>query len=398
MILAIYHYYHRSLEGFSREVWILTIVTLINRAGAMVIPFLSIYFATVEGFDLGQIGWLMTSYGFGSFAGAWFGGRLSDRIGYYKTMVISLLSSGVVLLVLSQVHGYNALLLGVFIFTFTNDLFRPASYVALNAYSRPQNRTRAISLVRLAINLGFSIGPAVGGLLIAFYGYAPLFYVDGGTCLIAGLIVLLLLSPKQVKPRSTTDQVEEEYQPDYRYWLFLVALFAFSFLFIQYFSVLPVFYKTVRHLAEDEVGYLMAMNGILIFLFEMPLIYALENSKSIFKIMAVASALLGVSFLILNFSALGVILVIGMAIGTLAEMLCFPFANAFALKVGKSNEKGKYMAIFQMSFSLAHVIGHNAGMHLTEAIGYDGVFYTFTLLALISGGIFLWLHGMFSNL
>jgi MFS family permease len=44
------------------------------------------------------------------------------------------------------------------------DMFRPAMFVSLATYAKPENRTRALTLVRLAVNLGFAAGPALGGL------------------------------------------------------------------------------------------------------------------------------------------------------------------------------------------------------------------------------------------
>jgi predicted MFS family arabinose efflux permease len=46
------------------------------------------------------------------------------------------------------------------------DMFRPAMFVSLATYAKPENRTRALTLVRLAVNLGFAAGPALGGLII----------------------------------------------------------------------------------------------------------------------------------------------------------------------------------------------------------------------------------------
>jgi len=83
--------------------------------------------------------------------------------------------------------------------TMVSDAFRPAAYVAAGSYSSEKNYTRAITLIRLAINLGFSLGPAAGGFLIATAGYDALFWIDGGTCILAGIAILLILKPKPVE-------------------------------------------------------------------------------------------------------------------------------------------------------------------------------------------------------
>ena len=86
--------YINNYKGFSKEIWILTIVTFINRAGTMVLPFLSKYLREDLAFTLPQVGWIMVSFGMGSMAGSWLGGKLSDKIGFYKIMVFSLAATG----------------------------------------------------------------------------------------------------------------------------------------------------------------------------------------------------------------------------------------------------------------------------------------------------------------
>ena len=89
----IYLSYIESFKGLSKEVWWLALITLINRAGTMVIPFLSLYLTENLGFALDNVGTIMTCFGLGSLIGAWLGGKLTDIIGYYKVMLISLILS-----------------------------------------------------------------------------------------------------------------------------------------------------------------------------------------------------------------------------------------------------------------------------------------------------------------
>ena len=167
----------KPYKGFSQEVWLLALITFVNRAGAMVIPFLSLYLTKDLGFSLSQVGWIMSCFGFGSLLGVFLGGKLTDQIGYYKVMYSSLLLGGLVFIILQFFQSLIAVCIGFFILSLVADAFRPAIWVALSANSREENRTRSVTLIRLAINLGFSIGPALGGLIIAGIGYRGLFWV-----------------------------------------------------------------------------------------------------------------------------------------------------------------------------------------------------------------------------
>ena len=147
--------YLNTFKGLSREVWWLSLITLINRAGTMVIPFLSLYLTKHLGFSLGKVGWIMSAFGLGSVVGSWLGGKLTDKIGYYKVMVFSLISTGFLFVGLQYLQTFETILLGIFLVMLVADMFRPAMFVALSAYSKTENKTRSVTLIRLAINLGF---------------------------------------------------------------------------------------------------------------------------------------------------------------------------------------------------------------------------------------------------
>ncbi|MBG43435.1 MAG: MFS transporter [Aequorivita sp.] len=392
----IYSNYLANFRGLSREIWLLSLVTFINRAGAMVIPFLSLYLINVEGFDLPQVGWIMSCFGLGSLVGTYIGGRLTDSIGYYKVMLSSLFMGGVGFILLQYIETFYGFCIGIFLLTLMTDAGRPAIFVAADAYSKPGNITRGIALIRLAINLGFSIGPLVGGLIIAHINYTSLFWIDGLTCMLASLGVFILLKPK--KPKSTDEKtiIIKEGLPPYFNKYFLVFFFimiAYSLAFVQYFSVMPVYYEKVHFLSEDIIGWLLFINGATIVIFEMPLIAWLDRKK-ISKTMATFWGVffLGLSFLVLNLSDWSGVLVIAMLLMTLGEMIGFPFSNALALEMSPKGRKGSYMALYSMSFSFAHMIGHNGGMNLVNSFGYFNTWTIFSVFLLLVGGLTIWLY------
>lgn len=387
-------FYIDSFRGFSKEVWWLALATLVNRAGAMVLPFLSLYLTISLGFSFQQVGWIMSFYGLGSLVGAWLGGEITHKYGAYRTMIGSLVASGFCFVYLGFLSEFWGFCGGIFIAALVSDIFRPAVFVSLAAYAVPENRTRAVTLIRLAINLGFSMGPALGGLIIVMAGYHSLFWIDGITCALAGLLIFIGL-PERLATGNNVDKStvhnHKRILSDKKYMLFLFALFIFGMLFVQYFSAIPIYYKTVHLLTEDQVGWILSLNGLLIFLVEMPIIYALDTPKySKNKIIVFSSFLLGASYVVLFVTGWAGILVIGMILATFAEILCFPFTNSLAMARGGAGNEGRYMAYYSMTFSLAHIVGHNFGMQVSDSLGFNGLFIIMTALALISGAIFWW--------
>ncbi len=351
----------------------------------MVIPFLSLYLKDDLNFSMSDVGWIMSAFGLGSVAGSWLGGKLTDKIGYYKVMVRSLLSTGFLFIALQFLNSFASICIGIFLVMLVADTFRPAMFVALNAYSKPENKIRSLTLIRLAINLGFSAGPAIGGLIITGLSYSGLFWVDGITCIIATLVMIKVLHPKKAKILDTivNDNPDSAYN-DKAFLIFLVAMVLFGIVFLQYFSTITIYYKDVHTLTEFEIGLLLGGNGFLIFIFEMPLIKWLEGSKySKLSLMFFGAVLTGFSILVLNFSTWSGVLIIGMLLMTVGEMIAFPFSNSFAVDRAKKGNQGEYMALYSMSFSIAHIFGHNAGMQMTAHLGYDNTWYIVTGIAFV---------------
>lgn len=391
--------YLNTFRGLSKEVWWLALITLINRAGTMVIPFLSLYLTTDLNFSLDDVAWIMSAFGLGSLVGSWFGGQLTDKIGYYKVMFISLVLSGILFIGMQYLETFNAICIGIFILMAVADMFRPAMFVALNAYSKPENKTRSVTLIRLAINLGFSAGPAIGGLIITTMDYSSLFWIDGISCMIAGIVLLKVLHPKKSKTLDAEiNPNPESAYTDKSFIIFLWAMVIFGVIFLQFISTIPYFYKEDVGLSEFEIGLLMAMNGLLIFIFEMPLIKWLEN-KNYTKIglMVFGLVLTSISFLFLIANPWLGFIIISMILLTFGEMIVFPFSNSFALDRAKRGLKGEYMALYSIAFSISHIFAHNLGFHLIDAYGFHITWTIMAVSGLLGLGLLVYLKGQMNS-
>ena len=369
----LYFNYLDTFKGLSKEVWWLALITLINRAGTMVIPFLSLYLTESLSLELSDVGWIMSFFGLGSVVGSWLGGKLTDKFGYYKVMFLSLLGTGIAFVLMQYVTTFVGFCTGIFFLMLIADMFRPAMFVALSSYSKPENKTRSVTLIRLAINLGFSAGPAIGGLIVTSLGYGGLFWVDGITCLFASILLLQVLNPKKAK---VLDELKVENPvsaySDKAFWVFLIGMMLFGAVFLQYFSTMPLYYKDVHFLSELEIGLLLGLNGLVIFLLEMPLVKWLEDGKYTKSgLMLFGAVLTALSFIVLNLTSWVGILIVAMMLMTIGEMIAFPFSNAFAMQRAKKGNQGEYMALYSIAFSFAHIFSHNSGMQLVDNLGFD---------------------------
>ena len=381
----LYSNYLNTFKGLSKEVWWLAFITFINHSGTMVIPFLSLYLTESLNYTLENVGWIMSAFGVGSVLGSWIGGKLTDKYGFYPVMYLSLALTGILFIVLQFIEEFYAFCFAIFLVMLVADAFRPAMFVAMNTYSKAENKTRSVTLIRLAINLGFSAGPAIGGFIITSINYKGLFWMDGITCLLATLVLINVLHPK--KAQVIDEQRVENPQPirsDGLFWIFFVAMFIFGFIFLQYFSTMPLYYRDVHALTEFDIGLLLGMNGFLIFVLEMPLIKWLGDSKYSKELLITIGLLLtGLSYVVLLMTPWIGILIIGMLLMTLGEMIAFPFSNSFVIERSKRGKQGEYMAFYSISFSAAHIFGHNSGLQMVDNFGYHTTWMVISIISVI---------------
>jgi len=388
--------YFNNFRGFSREIWILTLITFINRAGTMVLPFLSKYLKEDLQFSYAQVGWIMVCFGCGSMIGSWLGGKLSDKIGFYRIMIFSLLTSGFTFFIMQYITSFLGLCIYMFFLMVIADMFRPAMFVSLNVYAKPENRTRALTLVRLAVNLGFAAGPALGGLIIMSIGYKGLFWVDGTTCILAILIFWI-----KVKERKTNVISKEEKQvlevdresvfKDKPFWIFLISCVISGVLFFQLFTTIPLYHKEQFNLTEFQTGLLLTMNGILIFFLEMPIVGYVERKKiDKVKMVTIGCLMMALSLFLLLINYWVGILVVMMVFMTFGEMFVFPFSNSFAMSRAPKGHEGRYMAIFTMSYSMAHILSAKVGMGIIDYWSYQANWGFMGALGVISFLLGIW--------
>ena len=383
--------YFNNFKGFPKEIWILATLTFINRAGTMVVPFLSKYMKEDLSFSYSQIGWVMVFFGVGSIIGTWLSGKFIAKVGFYKTMAISLFASTVLFVVIERLRTFEALCVGVLLLTSFADMFRPAMLLSLNTYTKKENRTRALSLVRSAINLGFLFGPAIGGLLIMNIGYKYLFYADAATCLLAVLIFITFIKeiklPFKTKENITGIRKRSKFEvfTDKSFVLHLIISMFSGILFFQIFTTLPLYHKEFFHLPEIYTGLLLALNGVIMLFFELPIVTFFESKKvSKLKIISLGIVLMILGYVFLAIFEVKFVLVLMIVFVTFGAMLTFPFANSFASTRSRIGLEAKYMTVFTMSYSFAHIFSAKMGMEIISVFGgIDGYRANWIAMALI---------------
>ena len=398
MITSTIQLYKNAYHGLSRRIWLLSFVMLINRSGTMVLAFMTLY-CTYLGYSIKQAGWVVAIYGMGSIIGALMGGKISDRFGFYYTQVSALFFGGILFMLLGQMKSIESIAICTFFLSMVNESFRPANATAIAHYSTTQNRTQSFSLVRLAINLGWGIGSALGGFL-ASINYHFLFWVDGFTNIAAAIMLLLILpvvslgQQKRVPVAGSILPVNKSAYQDKPFLFFWLFTLLFSICFFQLFTTVPLFFKENLKLNEFWIGIVMAGNGILIAIFEMIIVYKLEGRRPYLRLMFYGALIMAASFIILNISFLhGILLaVLFMLVITIAEIVAMPFMNTYYISRTTDQNRGQYAGMYTMAWSVAQVIGSSLGAYLAFQYGFNNLWLLVCLLSLTAAAGYYWLQ------
>jgi predicted MFS family arabinose efflux permease len=363
----------RGLGGLPREVWLLFATNLINRAGMMVLPFLVLYLTRELGFSLARAGSMLAVYGASAIVFGPIGGRLSDRIGALPVMRVSLISAGVVLLVFPLAKSFAAVAAMTVLWAGCAEMFRPASLAAITHVVAPDQRRQAFALNRLAINLGMSIGPALGGFL-ATVSFRAMFAVDAVTTLIAGAV--LALTPWRSFSGVNSEAANrrgEHIGPatilhDTLFLVFLGGVFLVGIVFFQHESALPLYLVQYLHLSPAFYGMLFTINTLLIVALEVPIVTATAHWPN------TRSLTIGCMLFAIGFGSLGVIaspggVIATVVIWTFGEMLLFPAMSAHMAEIAPENRRGAYMGAYSMSLSLSLTVGPWMGTQLLAVLG-----------------------------
>ncbi|MBL0273018.1 MAG: MFS transporter [Chitinophagaceae bacterium] len=396
MLTATAKTYRNAYSGLSKQTWLLSLIMLINRSGTMVVPFMTLYLTSPEmGYSIGEAGIVFGLFGAGAFCGAWLGGRITDKIGFYPVQLFTLTVGGILFMVLGQMKTYPLICTFTFLLSFVNEAFRPANSTAIAFYSKEGNRTRSYALNRLAINLGWAIGSALGGFL-ADINYELLFWVDGFTNIGAALLMWSVLKPVNYKSPAKTkidDPLIQSAYKDKTYLSFALITMLFACCFFQLFNNLPVYFNKELNFSKPFIGILMAANGVIIVLVEMVLIYKLEGKRRHMIYITLGVFMVGLSFLLLNIPGAPVAIAVSMIVlVTFGEILSMPFMNSYWIARTQPSNRGQYAALYTMAWSAAQTLGPMGGAQIAEHAGFNILWWTVGGLSIIASLSFWKLH------
>jgi MFS family permease len=353
-----------------------------------------LYLTNTLGISPGRAALSLTVYGVAALVTMPIAGWLSDLVGPVTVMKASLFLSGVILFLFPLAHHFAAILVITFFFAVLNESVRPPSLAIISDAVAPPQRKAAFALSRLAVNLGMSVGPAVGGLL-ALISFRWLFFVDGLTSILAGIVLTLAPWPKaETRPQTLRepewDEPEElgrEIEADgvellapshpaadlrafrnRRMLYFLAALIPVQLVFFQLTSGLPIFLVKYLRMPEALYGTVFTLNTLMIVVIEVPLNTAMAEWPHR-RALTLGAVLYAIGFGSFAFALGPATVLASVVVWTFGEMILLPSSSAYAAEIAPAGRRGEYMGLYTMSFSIAFAIGPWMGSNVLDRWG-----------------------------
>ncbi|MFE0644610.1 MFS transporter [Streptomyces sp. NPDC058877] len=350
--------------GLPRAFWVLWTGTLVNRLGAMVNPFLSLYLTQVRDVPLHTMGLILTIVGVGSVISQPLGGFLTDRFGRRAALTGGMLANAASLLALGHAQTLTALTTAGFALGVTIDLFRPAAQALVADAVPAADRTRAFGLLLWSVNLGFSAAMILGGHL-ATRGFHLLFWTDAAACAVFGLLVWYAVP--ETRPR-TAERATGGYRAvltDRVMVAFAAVVVLYAVVFQQAFATLPI--AMARHgLSGDVYGTVMAVNGVIVILLQ-PLIGHRLAPYDKSRVLACGFLLAAVGNGLVTAASGGAAYAAAVAVWSLGEVLVFAVTAAIVADLAPVALRGRYNGLLGMAWGTGFLIAPLLGTRLLAA-------------------------------
>jgi len=390
-VMNLYRETFTHIKRFSSTFWIVIIASFMNQVGNMAFVFLVLYLNKHLGFTLGQSSFAFAAFSASMLVTGLLGGSLIDRIGAARILTTALFANGLALLVIPFVHTFLPIIVMCLIWGCSYGFYRPASQTLISHLSSPGLHKITFSVFRLALNLGMSIGPALGGYL-ASHSFPAIFIANGAANLVAALILLVGLG--RTRWFSYKPAGERKFELSIK-WLkrdmalcvFTLGMIPVTMIFFQGESTLAVFLNRDLGFPLSFYGLLFTLNTLMIVFLELTLNVAMMNWPYRINFM-LGSFLITAGFAGFIFATTRWHVVLLSMLWTFGEMVLFPSASSYIADIAPEEHRGSYMSILATCSNLGLLLGPWGGAIIMEQFGASGLWLACGLWGLISVGIF----------
>lgn len=344
---------YRSLPG---PIWAMAAARMVNAMGSFVYPFLTLLLTDKLKFDEGNAGRILMIATVMFVPGSLIGGWLADRVGRKRLLITAQVIGALCLGLVGFMPFTSLIIWPILIQNFFFGLMMPASSAITYDLTGPENRKTAFSLLYLAMNLGFAVGPFLAGYLYETHA-RWLFIGDAGTTL-GSLVFIIILVPETLgsssgKPHPILERPEHGSAARLLLkrpiLLSFVALMAVPwFIYGQHSFTLPLFSKELfPETGALLYGKMMSLNAVFVVLFTVPIIGITKRFRPIINV-AFNALLYALGFGMLAFFHSPAAFYLSVLIWTSGEILGATNVEVFTANHTPSSHRGRFASILPL--------------------------------------------------
>ena len=400
MLTRLKNIYHEFPSLF----WVIVGVRFIDGiGGTLLFPFFALYITQKFGVGMTQAGILLGMSSLFGLIGSMAGGALTDRFGRKQLILFGLVFSALSTLTFGLVTDFNVLYPLVIVVGLLSNISHPA-HDAMIADILPENkRQEGFGILRVAGNFAWIIGPTIGGF-VANINFFYLFVIDSVmSCLVAAIIFRTIPETKpQPRERETGESILQTFigyrvvLRDFAFMAFMLASIIMLIVYQQMYGTLSVYLRDVHNIDPQHYGFLMSASAITVVIFQFT-VSRLIRPRPPFLMMALGTIFYAIGFTLFGVFTTYILFVLNIVIITIGEMIVVPTSQALAANFAPEDMRGRYMAVYGLSWAIPSTIGPGAAGYILDHYNPNLLWYIGGALCLLSILGFYALHIKLGN-
>ncbi|MEV7523205.1 MFS transporter [Streptomyces sp. NPDC091371] len=387
-----------SVSGLPTEFWWLWTSTLVNRLGAFVATFMTLYLTLDRGYSASFAGLVVALHGLGGVVSSLGAGVMTDRLGRRPTLLAANVATALSVALLGFMEDPAAIAAVALLVGMASNASRPAVQAMMADIVRPEDRVRAFALNYWAINLGFAVSATVAGF-VAEYSYLAGFLGEAALTLVCAVLVYLKLPESRPEKGDVASAALEPeiglgtVLRDGRFMGVVGLSFLISLIFMQGSFGLPLTMGTAGFTPGDY-GLVIAVNGVMIVLLQLPVTRFIEH-RSARKLLVVSALLAGYGFGLTAFGGSVGALALTVCVWTLAEIINSPIQMSLVVRLSPLHGRGRYQGMYTMSWAVASLIAPLLAGTVIDRFGAEWLWGTTAALGTVAAvGYWLLMRGL----
>lgn len=377
-----------------REVYVIFFARMIVAMGAFVYPLMTLFLTKKVGMTESMAGYYIALFGIIFVPASLIGGKISDTFGRKKIIVICDSLAAICYIICGFIEPSITTVHIIMAAIFFLGLADPSHTSLIGDVTTPENRDGAFSLAYLGFNIGFAIGPVVGGML--FENHLRWFFIgDGLTTLAATALVMIYvketihLSKAEVSAERAMEKHESGsilrvlYRRPYLI-VFSILLFGYNFSYSQWGFLMPLHVESLfQGNGASVYGKLAALNGIIVMLFT-PILTRMFINKTNLRKVVIGGIFYSIGFGILGYYSNLSVFIISVIILTLGEISCAISTMPYIINNTPASHRGRMSSMLPIIFGAGQSIGPFVMGMVTESVGISKSWNIILVILLVS--------------